>query len=175
MKKLLFPLLCILLLLVSCSEKIESIGVWSEEGAVIYSTKDEGGKIVIEKELMTALLKDGEENIEDLFGGVEMYRLTSSEWKQRDIVLSSLLSVTGEESVEKAYESENKLLRKSQWKENMEQISNGYDQRLLEYVKKNGGDYYLYSAENVLKDIPVEGNEEKIRVFLKKWIKAIVG
>ena len=155
--------------------KIITIFTFACEYSLFLLNESEYSRTIIEKELMTALLKDGEENIEDLFGGVEMYRLTSSEWRQRDIVLSSLLSVTGEESVEKAYESENKLLRKSQWKENMEQISNGYDQRLLEYVKKNGGDYYLYSAENVLKDIPVEGNEEKIRVFLKKWIKAIVG
>ena len=54
MKKILFLLLLTLLLL-SCSKKVENIGVWSEEGAVIYSNKDEGGKIVIEKELMAAL------------------------------------------------------------------------------------------------------------------------
>ena len=42
-------------------------------------------------------------------------------------------------------------------------------------VKKNGGDYHLYSAENAIDGILLEGNEERIRVFLKKWIKAIVG
>lgn len=174
MKKILF-LLFILLALVSCSNKIESLGVWSEEGAVIYSNKDEGGKIVIEKEIMSALLKDGESVVEDLFNGVEMYCLSSPEWRQREIVISSLLSVTGEDSVEKAYEKENKSLRKSQWKESMEHISSGYDQSLLEYVKKNGGEYYLYSAENVIGEMPIYGNEEKIKDFLKKWIKAIVG
>ena len=39
MKKILFLLLLTLLLL-SCSKKVENIGVWSEEGAVIYSSKD---------------------------------------------------------------------------------------------------------------------------------------
>ena len=55
MRKILFPLLFVLLLS-SCSGKTESIGIWSEEGAVIYSNKDEGGKIVIEKELISVAL-----------------------------------------------------------------------------------------------------------------------
>ena len=102
MRKILFPLLLILLL-TSCSERTESIGIWSEEGAVIYSNKDEGGKIVIEKELMSSLLEAGN-GIEDIFSGTELYHLTSSQWRQRNIVLASLLSVTGESSVEKVYE-----------------------------------------------------------------------
>ena len=76
MKKILFLLLLTLLLL-SCSKKVENIGVWSEEGAVIYSSKDEGGKIVIEKELMAALVVDGEV-VGDMFQNIEMYRLSPS-------------------------------------------------------------------------------------------------
>ena len=173
MRKILFPLLLILLL-TSCSERTESIGIWSEEGAVIYSNKDDGGKIVIEKELMSSLLEAGN-GIEDIFSGTELYQLSSSEWRQRNIVLSSLLSVTGESSVEKVYEKENKILAKSSWGEKMNEISKGFEDRLLAYVKKNGGDYHLYSAENAIDGILLEGNEERIRVFLKKWIKAIVG
>ena len=104
-----------------------------------------------------------------------MYRLSSSAWRQRDIVMSSLLSVTGEDSVERAYEKNNKLLKKSLWKSNMALISNGFDERLLVYIKKNGGEYNTYSGENAIIGISIEGNEEIIRVFLKKWIKAIVG
>ena len=173
MKKILFLLLLTLLLL-SCSKKVENIGVWSEEGAVIYSNKDEGGKIVIEKELMAALVVDGEV-VGDMFQNIEMYRLSPSEWRQRNIVVSSLLSVTGDESIEKAYENNNKLLRKSQWSDSMVPISSGFDERLLVYVKENGGDYNIYKGENAISGISIEGNEEKIRVFLKKWIKAIVG
>ena len=173
MKKILFLLLLTLLLL-SCSKKVENIGVWSEEGAVVYSNKDEGGKIVIGKELMSALVEDGEV-VDDIFQGIEMYRLSSSEWRQRDIVMSSLLSVTGEDIVERAYEKNNKLLKKSLWKSNMAPISNGFDERLLVYIKKNGGEYNTYSGENAISGISIEGNEEIIRVFLKKWIKAIVG
>ena len=76
MRKILFPLLFVLLLS-SCSGKTESIGIWSEEGAVIYSNKDEGGKIVIGKELMSALVVDGEV-VDDIFQGIEMYRLSPS-------------------------------------------------------------------------------------------------
>ena len=173
MRKILFPLLFVLLLS-SCSGKTESIGIWSEEGAVIYSNKDEGGKIVIEKELMSSLLEAGN-GIEDIFSGTELYQLSSSEWRQRNIVLSSLLSVTGESSVEKVYEKENKIIGKSNWTEKMSDISQGFESRLLDYVKKNGGDYHLYSAESAIDGILLEGNEERIRVFLKKWIKAIVG
>ena len=173
MKKILF-LLLIILLLSSCSNKTENIGVWSEEGAVVYSNKDECGKIVIGKELMSALVVDGEV-VDDIFQGIEMYRLSPSEWRQREIVMSSLLSVTGEESVERAYDKDNKLLKKSLWKSNMASISNGFDERLLAYVKKNGGEYNTYSGEKAISGISIEGNEEIIRVFLKKWIKAIVG
>ena len=141
---------------------------------VVYSNKDEGGKIVIEKELMSSLLEAGN-GIEDIFSGTELYQLSSSEWRQRNIVVSSLLSVTGVESIEKAYENNNKLLRKSQWSDSMAPISSGFDERLLVYVKENGGDYNLYKGENAISGISIEGNEEKIRVFLKKWIKAIVG
>ena len=172
MKRLLFCLLFILLFS-SCSVKTDSIGVWSEEGAVVYTTRDDGGKIVIEKELMPILLMDGEE-IEDIFPGVEMYRLSSSEWRQRDFVISSLLSVTDKESVEESYEKENKALRKSKWEENMASISNGFDQRLLTYIRKNGGDYYLYSAQSAIGNTPIDPNEERIKASLKKWIKAIV-
>ena len=73
------------------------------------------------------------------------------------------------------YEKENKILAKSNWTEKMSDISQGFESRLLDYVKKNGGDYHLYSAENAIDGIVLEGNEERIRVFLKKWIKAIVG
>ena len=155
MRKILFPLLFVLLLS-SCSGKTESIGIWSEEGAVIYSNKDEGGKIVIEKELMSSLLEAGN-GIEDIFSGTELYQLSSSEWRQ------------------KVYEKENKIIGKSNWTEKMNEISKGFEDRLLAYVKKNGGDYHLYSAENAIDGILLEGNEERIRVFLKKWIKAIVG
>ena len=173
MRKILFPLLLILLL-ASCSERTESIGIWSEEGAVIYSNKDEGGKIVIEKELMASLVEEGN-GVEDIFSGTELYYLTSSQWRQRNTVLACLLSVTGESSVEKVYERENKIMGKSDWTEKMSDISKGFEDRLLAYVKKNGGDYHLYSAENAIDGILLEGNEERIRVFLKKWIKAIVG
>ena len=57
----------------------------------------------------------------------------------------------------------------------MAPISNGFDERLLVYIKKNGGEYNTYSGENAISGISIEGNEEIIRVFLKKWIKAIVG
>lgn len=173
MKRFLFLLLLVLFLFPSCSDKTESIGIWSEEGAYIYSNKDGNGKIFIDGDLMSILLSEGEESVEELFDGVEMYKLSPSSWRQREIVTSSLLSITGIEDVEKVYEKERKHLISSKWNENMKEISNGFEKRLMDFVKKNGGDFYSYSASSVVDT--TQGDGERIRVFLKKWIKAIVG
>ena len=174
MKKTLSILLLALLLFASCRKGGESIGIWSDEGVLVYSNKGENSKIVVSSELFAELSKDigMEEAISYLFPDTLMFPLKGGEWRQREIVTSSFVSFMGTETIEEAYGRERKSIEKSDYLENMGDISKGFEKELLDMVKKSGDQYREYSVDKV---VGKEGGEEEKRLFLKKWIKAIVG
>ncbi|MGN1164336.1 MAG: hypothetical protein ACI4S4_05965, partial [Candidatus Ornithospirochaeta sp.] len=100
------------------------------------------------------------------------FSLDEGEWRQRETVESSFVSFLGTESIEEAYRKEKKSIEKSRYLENMDEISGGFEKKLLAMVGKSGSDFTEYFADDVVEK---EGNEEEKRLFLKKWIKAIVG
>ena len=175
MKKTL-PFLVIFLLFFSfsCRKGGESIGIWSEKGAVVYSNKAGNSKIVVSGELLDEITKDmeTEEAIRYLFPDTLFFPLDEGQWKQREIVEASLISFTATETMEEAYRKEKKSIGKSRYLENMEEISGDFERRLLSMVGKSGSRFSEYSADSVVGE---EGGGEDKRLFLKRWIKAIVG
>ena len=76
MKRLLLSLLpaLLLVLLSSCSRGSESIGLWSEEGVVVYSSRDDGAMVTIDKALLQEMTGEGEleELVSSLFPRVKL-------------------------------------------------------------------------------------------------------
>ena len=175
MKRLLLSLLpaLLLVLLSSCSRGSESIGLWSEEGVVVYSSRDDGAMVTIDKALLQEMTGEGdlEELVSSLFPRVKLYRVEVSQWRQREAVVSSFVAFTETESLTEAYGKEKKSISSSGFFSSMKTISEGFDEALFRMVKKYGSSFQEYRAETAVGE---EEDGEGKALFLKKWIKAIV-
>ena len=147
MKRLLLSLLpaLLLVLLSSCARGSESIGLWSEEGVVVYSSRDDGAMITIDKALLQEMTGEGEleELVSSLFPRVKLYRVEVSQWRQREAVVSSLVAFTETESLTEAYGKEKKSISSSEFFSSMKTISEGFDDIY-------GLDGYCTTSDNVL-------------------------
>ena len=63
---------------------------------MVYSSRDDGAMVTIDKALLQEMTGEGdlEELVSSLFPRVKLYRVEVSQWRQRDVVVSSLVAFT---------------------------------------------------------------------------------
>ncbi|MBQ0070605.1 MAG: hypothetical protein KBS81_01895 [Spirochaetales bacterium] len=175
MKKILLSLL-VLLLLVSCSKGTETLAIASSKGAEIYACgKKKASLIVMDEETMKALIGPSGRDIrgimEEIYHG-DVYYVEDSVYEERKKLYETLVKEAQTPSILELWAEEGKMLKDTELVGYLDGKTYGFEEKLAEMIGKKSSSYGVYRANDVLGE---NCDYKTAIIFLKRWIKAIIG